>query len=116
MAGRLGPDNHLRFQDAGENVSLQPNREFVPFGFSSSGKFSGDVVFAGYGITATEYHYDDYAGLDVKGKLVLILRHEPQESDEKSVFEGKTLTAYAAFADKASNAKMHGAKGVILVK
>ena len=115
MAGRLGPDIHFRYQEAGENVSLHSEREFVPLGFSSSGKFSGEVVFAGYGITANEYHYDDYAGLDVKGKIVLILRHEPQEMDDKSVFQGKTLTSHAAFLDKASNAKMHGAKGVILV-
>ena len=73
------------------------------------------MVFAGYGITAPEYHYDDYAGLDVKGKIVLVLRHEPQESDAKSVFEGKTLTQHAQFAAKATNAKMHGAAGVILV-
>ena len=49
---------------------------------------SGPVVFAGYGITASEYGYDDYAGIDVKGKIVLVLRHEPQESEPKSVFEG----------------------------
>jgi hypothetical protein len=72
-------------------------------------------VFAGYGITAPEYHYDDYADLDVKGKIVIILRHEPQEADEKSVFTGKTLTVHAQFTSKASNAKMHGASGVILV-
>ncbi len=73
------------------------------------------MVFAGYGITANDLHYDDYAGLDVKDKLVLILRHEPQENDDKSVFAGKELTSHATFADKASNAKMHGARGVILV-
>src|SRR5213078_2563279 len=59
--------------------------------------------------------YDDYAGIDVKGKIVLILRHEPQEADEKSVFYGKAFTQHAQFAAKASNAKMHGAAGVILV-
>ena len=75
----------------------------------------GAIVFAGYGITAPEYHYDDYANIDVKGKIVLILRHEPQESDEHSVFAGKAFTQHAQFASKASNAKMHGAAGVILV-
>src|ERR1035441_7264602 len=79
------------------------------------GRMAGSVVFAGYGITAPEYSYDDYAGLDVKGKVVLVLRHEPQESDPKSVFEGKTLTQHAQFAAKALNDKLHGAAGVILV-
>ncbi len=83
--------------------------------FSSSGKVAGEVVFAGYGITAADLHYDDYAGIDVKNKIVLILRHEPQENDEKSVFNGKKLTEHATFYEKASNAKMHGAKAVILV-
>ena len=46
--------------------------------------FGNKVVFAGYGITAPEYGYDDYAGIDVKGKIVLVLRHEPQEYDEKT--------------------------------
>ena len=69
------------------------------------------MVFAGYGITAPEYNYDDYAGIDVKGKIVLILRHEPQEFDEKSVFAGKVYTEHAQFFSKAANAKNHGARG-----
>src|SRR6266851_2669008 len=64
------------------------------------------VVFAGYGITSTESHYDDYAGLDVSDKVVLIMRHEPQESAHKE---------HDSFSNKATNAKMHGARGVILV-
>ena len=47
------------------------------------------------GITAPEYNYDDYAGLDVKGKIVIVLRHEPQEFDDKSVFDGKVYTAHS---------------------
>ncbi len=73
------------------------------------------MVFAGFGITAPEYNYDDYAGLDVKGKIVLLLRHEPQEFDEKSVFEGKVYTAHSQIFSKAANAKIHGAKAVLMV-
>lgn len=116
----LGPQNSFSSksfstQNAGAALNLTEGRDFVPFSFSSSGKLSGQVVFAGYGITASDLHYDDYAGLDVKDKIVLILRHEPQENDEKSIFDGKEMTSHATFADKASNAKMHGARGVILV-
>ncbi len=111
----LGPGNHFEFTEKGRTTSLKLSSDFVPFGFSSAGKLSGAVVFAGYGITAPEYHYDDYAGTDVKGKVVLILRHEPQEFDEHSVFDGKEFTKHATFSAKASNAKMHGAAGVILV-
>ena len=112
---RLGPANRFEFTENGRTTTLNPSTDFVPFSFSSVGKLGGTVVFAGYGITAPEYHYDDYAGIDVKGTLVLILRHEPQEFDEHSVFAGKEFTKHATFTSKASNAKMHGAAGVILI-
>src|SRR6478672_3188689 len=111
----LGKSNHFQFTEGGHSTTLHFPDEFVPFNFSETGPLAGAVVFAGYGITAPEYHYDDYEGLDVKGKIVLLLRHEPQESDPKSVFEGKTFTQHAQFAAKATNAKIHGAAGVILV-
>ncbi len=111
----LGPDNHLSAEDAGAKTEFNSGRDFIPFSFSSSGKLSAAVVFAGYGITAANLHYDDYDGLDVRDKIVLILRHEPQEADEKSVFDGKDLTTHANLAIKAANAKAHGARGVILV-
>ena len=111
---RLGPGNRFTFKDNGHTTKLRSD-DFIPFNFSPSGKLAGAVVFAGYGITAPEYNYDDYAGVDVKGKIVLVLRHEPQESDANSVFEGKTYTQHAQFASKATNAKIHGAAGVILV-
>ena len=111
VGARLGAQNRLE----ANAVSLKLRDDFVPFSFSSSGTVSAPVVFAGYGITANEYHYDDYAGLDVKDKFVLLIRHEPQEFDEKSVFQGKDLTQHSTFAIKAVNAKMHGARGVILV-
>jgi len=111
---KLGPRNRLTFMEAGHS-SVVGAGSFVPLSFSSVGRFSGTVVFAGYGITAPDYHYDDYEGLDVKGKIVLVLRHEPQENDEKSVFAGKELTTHAAFTNKAANAKMHGAVAIILI-
>lgn len=115
LGAHLGPANTFTYRDAGARQSLKEGRDYVPFSFSTNGKFSGPVVFAGYGITAKEYHYDDYADLDVTGKLVLILRHEPQENDAHSVFDGKKLTSHATFLDKMVNAKMHGARGVILI-
>ncbi len=104
----LGPENHLNADDAGTTHMLGAKRDYVPYSFSSSGKtLRGRWCSPGYGITDASRHYDDYAGIDVKNKIVLILRHEPQE--------GKELTSHATFSDKASNAKVHGARGVILV-
>jgi hypothetical protein len=114
-SAQLGKSNQLTLGENGRAFSLRCPDDFVPFNFSSSGKVTGGVVFAGYGITAPEYNYDDYAGVDAKGKIVMILRHEPQESDEASVFAGKAYTQHAQFMSKASNAKMHGAIGVLLV-
>ncbi len=115
-SAQVGAKNKFDFSLNGDSQNLQLDKEFVPFNFSASGKASGDVVFAGYGITAPEYAYDDYAGLDVKGKFVLVLEHEPQEYDPSSVFEGKVYTDHAQFYSKAANARNHGARGVILIE
>jgi hypothetical protein len=81
--------------------------------FSNEGTIAGPVVFAGYGISAPELGYDDYAGLDVKGKIVLIFNHEPQETDDASVFNGRGNTRYTNATYKALNAARHGAIGVL---
>ena len=88
--------------------------DFRPFDFSSSGSVTAEVVFAGYGITAPEYGYDDYRGLDVRDRLVLILRYEPNENDPQSPFAGARHTGHATFASKARNAAAHGAAGMLL--
>jgi hypothetical protein len=112
---RLGSANRFSYSLDGKTIDVKFREEFIPFNFSSRATLTGPVVFAGYGITAPEYAYDDYAGLDAKGKIVLLLRHEPQEFDEKSVFAGKVYTEHSQFSAKATNAKMHGAAGVILI-
>jgi len=62
-----------------EGPSLEPilKADFIPFGFSAKGDFAGDVVFVGYGVTNTDVEYDDYAGIEVTGRVVLMLRREP---------------------------------------
>jgi len=114
-SARLGTQNQVNYTLNRQKKALKFQQEFVPLNVSSAGKVSGEVVFAGYGITAPEYNYDDYAGLDAKDKIVLVLRHEPQEFDDKSVFEGKVYTAHSQIFAKAANAKMHGAKALLMV-
>ncbi len=89
--------------------------DFVPFSFTDSGVVDAPLVFVGYGITAPEHQYDDYAGIDVRGKVVLCLRHEPAENDPKSRFLGKRNTQHAWFVAKARRAKEAGAAGFLLV-
>ncbi len=111
----LGKADRFEFVLNGQSQDLQPTKDFEPVSFSGRGKASAGVVFAGYGITAPEYNYDDYAGLDVKGKFVLVLKHEPQEYDDKSIFEGRVYTDHSEEYSKAANARRHGAAGVILI-
>ena len=76
----------------------------------------GGIVFAGYGIDAPEYAYDDFAGIDVKGKMVLVLGREPQASDPNSKFMG-TLDTYHAFNwEKLEELRKRGAAGLLLVQ
>jgi len=83
-------------------------------GYPNDGTFAGGVVFAGFGITAPELHYDDYARIDVRGKVVLVFNHEPQETDEKSIFNGKGNTRYAVSRAKMLNAQRHGAVAILI--
>jgi hypothetical protein len=114
-SAKLGKTNRFESISQSGTKDLQLKTDFIPFNFSAHGKASGGVVFAGYGITAPEYNYDDYAGIDVHGKFVVVLAHEPQEYDEKSVFEGRIYTDHAQYYSKAANARKHGAAGVILI-
>lgn len=74
------------------------------------------VVFAGYGISAPGLHYDDFAGVDVRGAAVLVLTHEPQEHDVRSVFDGRELTPLAPISRKAREARERGARLLMVVE
>ena len=76
---------------------------------------SGDLVFAGYGITAKEHNYDDFADVDVRGKIVVLLRMEPQQDDANSVFNGNKNTQHSGGRLKAKLARDRGAVGVLIV-
>ena len=100
----------------GDNLAPALREDWIPLGFSASGRTESEVVFAGYGVTAKDYGYDDYAGIDAKGKIVLVLRYEPPPKNEKSPF--KTFPGYSihsALRTKANNARDHGAVGMILI-
>jgi Zn-dependent M28 family amino/carboxypeptidase len=74
------------------------------------------VIFAGYGIVAPEYHWNDYAGLDVKGKTVIVLVNDPGfKSGDKSLFKGDTMTYYGRWTYKYEEAARQGAAAVLIV-
>jgi hypothetical protein len=107
--------SHNRFavEEAGRKRDLKLNQDFVPFSFSSSDAVTAPVVFAGYGASADEFGYDDYAGIDVKDKIVVVLRYEPASFGDKAGNTG--LTQHAQLITKAINARNRGAKAVVLV-
>jgi Peptidase family M28/PDZ domain/PA domain len=109
LAGR----NHLTVVLGENKMELKLEQDYVPFSFSESGSVDAPLVFAGYGVSADEFGYDDYAGIDVKGKISVVLRYEPASFAAKTGNQG--LTHHAQLITKAINARNHGAKGLILV-
>jgi hypothetical protein len=83
---------------------------------STAGTPVAGLVFAGFGIVATGLGYDDYAGLDVSGKAVIVFTHEPQEHAADSVFEGQALTPHSDLRQKAAHAASRGARMLIVVE
>jgi hypothetical protein len=119
---QLKGKNDFVVTSGGEKHQLKAKQDFVPYSFSASGSARGALVFAGYGITAGEFHYDDYAGLDVKDKIVVVLRYEPPSFGEKTGAPGGThaatnqvMTQHSQLVTKAINARNHGAKALVLV-
>ena len=80
----------------------------------ATAEFEAPVVFVGYGINAPEYHWNDYAGVAVKGKVVLVIVNEPPSEDE-SFFKGKALTYYGRWTYKYEEAARRGAVAVLIV-
>jgi len=129
VAAEMGPQEHNRLTLVGtesdgspKRIELKLSESFTPLALGGSGEFDAPLVFAGYGITAKNLKrgdetltYDDYARVDVKGKVVMLIRKEPQQKDDKSPFDGKRASQYATFARKISNAADHGAAAVIIV-
>ncbi|HEY1628894.1 MAG TPA: M20/M25/M40 family metallo-hydrolase, partial [Tepidisphaeraceae bacterium] len=110
-ATSAGPDNILKSGDAAFILFQQ----YAPLGFSAQGKFSAPLAFAGYGISSKDRNYDDYASLDVKDKVVLILRYEPHNEKGESRFEKDGFSSVASLGAKAKTAADHGALAVLLV-
>jgi hypothetical protein len=115
VGAKLGKDNAVEVMNGGTRAALKLHQDFVPLNFSDSGAATLGLVFAGFGITAPEFNYDDYTHLDVKDKAVIVLRNEPQKDNEKSVFDGRQPTNHSQIVNKAINARNHGARAMILV-
>lgn len=112
---RVAGPNTLQVAAGGVTRAFTAGSDFLPSAFSESGEAEGELVFAGYGITAPDLGYDDYAGLDVRGKVVLAMTHEPRERDPAGPFRKPEAFHYTQLRHKAINAREHGAVGIIVV-
>jgi hypothetical protein len=88
-------------------------KEYYPGSQSGNGKLSAEVVYAGYGITAQELNYDDYKGMNVRGKIVLIEPEVPVSPTENPELY-KEWKPYASYQYKIKMAVAHGAKGMLI--
>ena len=102
--------------EQGEVMKLKMGDDYVVTDetLSKSAEIDAQIVFAGYGIEAPEYQWDDYKDADVKGKVLLLLVNEPPSQDEK-FFQGRALTYYGRWTYKYEQAARKGAVGVILI-
>jgi hypothetical protein len=110
---KAGDNNHCIIRGTGlpgGSLTLKLESECRPFGFSATGAADAPLVFVGYGISAPDKPYDDYAGVDVKDKIVVMLRFAPDGSSTTSPFQ-----KYTALRNKARIAREKGAAGMILI-
>jgi hypothetical protein len=107
-------------KDGGSKITIADktfdgNANILALSFSDTGQATGAVVFAGYGLVVPEaqnFGYDSYAGLDVKDKIVVVLRYFPEDADQKT---RAILARYADLRYKAQAARQRGAKGMLVV-
>jgi hypothetical protein len=98
-----------------EGPDFTAHEDFVPLPFSTAGDFEGPVAFVGYGITADEFDYDDYGDFGVKGKVLLMLRFEPEARNDTDFDGPDKHSDYALFSTKAKLARKKGAAGILVV-
>ena len=103
--GSRAGSNTLRYLDDFVAWAQRPDPNVVA---------DGDVVFVGYGVSAPEWHWDDYKGIDVQGKVLLMLVNDPGLQDS-TVFNGRALTYYGRWTYKLEEATRRGALGVVLI-
>jgi Zn-dependent M28 family amino/carboxypeptidase len=112
------PSSTVSFDVNGKTLSPVFGSDIVygTAGADTEVRFDAPVVFVGYGITAENEHWDDYKGIDAKGKLLIMMVNDPQPTaTEPNRFGGKALTYYGRWTYKFEEALRKGAAGVLLI-
>ena len=112
-------DAVMKVASAKGNIELKKTEDFVISSEKTDSIISlnnDELVFAGYGVVAPEYNWNDYAGLDVKGKVVLVLVNDPGfGTDDTVLFKGNTMTYYGRWTYKYEEAARQGAKACLII-
>ena len=111
---KLGSDNSFQMKAPGGSRPFKVTDDFMPLAFSSSARASGQVVFAGFGIGAPELQYDNYAGVDVSGRIVMVMRGSPEGDNPHGRFSDYTSVGLE-IQKKTLKAREKGASGIIFV-
>jgi hypothetical protein len=106
----LTENNSLIFNVGSEKISPELEEEYLTVPFSGKIDLSSELVFAGFGISAADLEYDDYSDIDVKGKILIIVRGTPDPKDPHSKFD-----AHSSLRKKSAVARDKGAAGIIFV-
>jgi Zn-dependent M28 family amino/carboxypeptidase len=112
----MTPDPALSWGKPGQADTLAFREQFVAWGERPEADISaaGEVVFVGYGVRAPEWQWDDYKGMELRGKVLLMLVNDPGLVDS-TIFLGKVLTYYGRWTYKLEEAARQGAAGAILI-
>jgi Zn-dependent M28 family amino/carboxypeptidase len=111
-------DGTLKLEAGGKPLDISFGKDwvFAPGDATAAHSFNADLVFVGYGITAPDEQWNDYKGMDLKGKILVMLVNDPQPTAEQpNRFNGKGLTYYGRWTYKFEEAKRQGAAGVLLI-
>lgn len=106
----LTDKNNLTFSIDGKELNLILKEEYITLPFSGNSDVSGKLIFAGFGISASDLEYDDYAGVDVKDKIVIVFRNTPEPNVPHSEFD-----AHSPLRKKSSVARDKGASAIIFI-
>jgi Zn-dependent M28 family amino/carboxypeptidase len=113
------PEPTMRVKSPNGSFTIRAYDDYVIWANKTEGDVNLDnteLVFAGYGVVAPEYNWNDYQGLDVKGKVVLVMVNDPGFwIDDTTLFKGKSMTYYGRWTYKFEEAARQGAKGCLII-
>ena len=118
METKITHTTDLTVSSANQKFDLKYMQDFVLLAQTPKPEIelNDEVVFAGYGVVAPEYDWNDYAGIDVKNKVVLVLVNDPgYGTEETTIFKGKTMTYYGRWTYKFEEAARQGAKACFII-